>query len=92
MLEECGNPEVVVDGRELTRNINQQKKPGVLQAYRCPLCEKYYRWEYIFNKHLEYWESGKYDCSYGSVVKNLKERQLFSDQMNRNLDLIVTRR
>ena len=30
--EECGNPKVVVDGREVTRNINQIKKPGVLQA------------------------------------------------------------
>ena len=54
---ECGNPKVVVDGRELTRNIDHKKKPGVLQACRCPLCEKYYRREYIFNKHLEYWQS-----------------------------------
>ena len=30
-----------VDGGELTRNIKKKKKkPGVLQAYRCPLCEK----------------------------------------------------
>ena len=27
---------------------------------------------------------GKYDFSCGSVVNNLKERQLLSDQMNRN--------
>ena len=27
---------------------------------------------------------GKYDFSCGLVVNNLKERQLFSDQMNRN--------
>ena len=29
---------VVVDGGELTRNINKKKKPEVLQAYRFPLC------------------------------------------------------
>ena len=51
--EECGNPKVVVDGGELTGNINQMKKPDVLQACRCPLCSKCYRREYFFNKHLE---------------------------------------
>ena len=35
--EECGNLKLFVDGRELTRNINEKKKPGVLQTYRCPL-------------------------------------------------------
>ena len=35
--EECGDLKVFVDGGELTGNINKQKKPGVLQAYRCPL-------------------------------------------------------
>ena len=30
--EECGNLKVFVDGRELPRNINKKKKPGVLQA------------------------------------------------------------
>ena len=29
--EECGNPKVVNEGGELTRNINQKKKPDVLQ-------------------------------------------------------------
>ena len=29
--EECGNLKVVNDGGELTRNINQKKKPDVLQ-------------------------------------------------------------
>ena len=48
---------VFVDGGELTRNINKKKKnPGVLQAYRCPFCEKYFRREYFFQKHLEYCE------------------------------------
>ena len=33
---------------------------------------------------------GKYDISYGLGVNNLKEKQLFSDQMNRNrFDLIL---
>ena len=41
--EECGNLQVVVDGREVTRNINRKKKSDVLQAYRCPLCDKCYR-------------------------------------------------
>ena len=41
--EECGNPKVVVDGGDLTRNNNQKKKSGVLQACRCPLCDKCYR-------------------------------------------------
>ena len=30
--EECGNPNAVFDRGELTRNINQKKKPGVLQV------------------------------------------------------------
>ena len=55
--EECGKPRVVVDGGELTRNISQKKKPGVLQACGCLLCDKCYRREYFLNKHLEYCES-----------------------------------
>ena len=47
--EECGDLKVFVDGGELTGNINKQKKPGVLQAYRCPVCDKCYRREYFFN-------------------------------------------
>ena len=39
---ECGNPKVVVDGGELTRNITQK---NFLQACRCPLCDKGYRRE-----------------------------------------------
>ena len=36
------------------------KKPDVLQAYRCPLCDKYSRREYFFNKYVEeYCESVK---------------------------------
>ena len=54
--EECGNLKVFVDGGELTRNINKQKKPGVLQTYRSPLCDKCYRREYFFNMSIEYCE------------------------------------
>lgn len=32
---------------------------------------------------------GKHDFSYGSVVKNLKDRKFFSNQMNRNC-LVLT--
>ena len=55
--EECGNLKVFVDGRELTGSINKKKKPGVLQAYRCPLCDKRYRREYFFNTNVEYCKS-----------------------------------
>ena len=54
---EFGNPKVVVDDGELTRNINQKTASLVLQVCRCPLCDKCYRREYFFNKHLEYCES-----------------------------------
>ena len=55
--KECGNPNVVVDGEELIRNINQEMKPNVLQACKCSLYDKWNRREYIFNKYLEYFES-----------------------------------
>ena len=55
--EECGNLKVFVDGGELTRNINKKKKPGVLQACRYPLCDKYYRREDFFNTNVEFCES-----------------------------------
>ena len=38
--EECENIKLVVDGWELTRNINKKKKPVLVQAYRWSLCEK----------------------------------------------------
>ena len=52
-----GNLQVVFDGGELTKIINKKRKPGVLQTYRCPLCEKCYRREYFFIKHVEHCES-----------------------------------
>ena len=41
--EECGNVKVFADGGGLTGNIYKNKKRGVLQAYRYPLCDKCYR-------------------------------------------------
>ena len=38
--EECENLKLVVDGGELTRNINEKKKPVLVQAYRWSLCDK----------------------------------------------------
>ena len=37
---ECGNANVVVDGRELTSNITKKRISIVLKAYRSPLCDK----------------------------------------------------
>ena len=50
--EECGNLKVFVDGGELTGNINKQNEPGILQAYRCPICDKCYRRESISSIRL----------------------------------------
>ena len=62
--EECGSLKVVVDGGELTTNINQKKKSDVLQAYSQLFCHR---------------------CVY-----NLKERKVFSSQINRScFDLIL---
>ena len=38
--EECGNLKVVVDGGELTRNNDRERKSKVLQAYICPLFDE----------------------------------------------------
>ena len=47
IYEECGNLKVFV---------NEKKKPGVLQTYRCPLCDKCFISEYFCNRHVEYCE------------------------------------
>ena len=39
----------LVDGGELARDINQKKRPGILQACRCSLCDKCYWRVYVFN-------------------------------------------
>ena len=57
--EECGNLKVFVGGGELTRYINEKKKPGVLQTYRCRLCDKCFMQEYLCSKHVEYCEAVK---------------------------------
>ena len=38
--EECGNLKVVVDGGELTRNNDRERKSKVLQPYICPLFDE----------------------------------------------------
>ena len=43
------NLKVFLDGGELTKNNHE--KPGVLQAYRCPLRDKCFKREYFFNKY-----------------------------------------
>ena len=55
--EEFVNLQVVNNGGELTRNINQKKRSDVLQTYRYPLCDKCCRREYFFNNHVKYCES-----------------------------------
>ena len=58
IYEECGNLKVFFDSGELTRIINEKKKPGILQTYRCPnVCEKCFMRAYFCNKHAEYSES-----------------------------------
>ena len=59
--EECRNLKVFFDGGGLTRNINEKKKPGVLQTYRCPPCDKCFMRKYFCNKYMEYCEWVKYD-------------------------------
>ena len=55
--EECGNLKVFVNSGKLSRIINEKKNPGVLQTYRCPLCDKCFMREYFYNKHVEHCES-----------------------------------
>ena len=54
--EECGSLAVAIYGGEVTRNINQIKKSDVMQLKTCSLCGKYFSWEYLFSKDLEYCE------------------------------------
>ena len=50
------DPKVVIGEGELTRNVNQKKKPSVLLACRYPIIDKCYWQECFFKKHLEYCE------------------------------------
>ena len=52
--EECGNLKVVVDGGELTRNNDRERKSKVLQAYICQLFDECCKRDW-----------GKYDFSCG---------------------------
>ena len=73
--EECGNLQVVVDGREFTKNNNRMKKSDVLQGYRCQICKKCYR---------RAWGKHGFSCGYffcREVVNKLKGRELFSERM-----------
>ena len=51
--EECRNLKAVVDYAEL----NKKTKSDVLQAYRCSLCDKCYKQDCFFKKHVEYCKS-----------------------------------
>ena len=79
--EEGGNFQVVNDGRDPTRNINQKKKSDVLQDVHSVInvagksVSSITMWT-IVN------QLGKHDGV--SVVSNLKIRELFSDKMNKN--------
>ena len=97
--EECGNLIVVNDGGELIRN-KQKKKSDVLHSLEMfPNKQiKCCRREYLCSNHVEYLLS----ISYVSMIfleiffyyraNNLKDRKLFSDQMNRNrFDSILAR-
>ena len=53
--ERCENIKVVVHGGGLTRNFTKKKKQG--QTCRCSMCNKCYRPDFFFNKHVEICES-----------------------------------
>ena len=55
--EEYWNLKVVAGDEELFVSIKKKKKADVLQAYRLSLCDKCYRQDCFFNKHVEYCES-----------------------------------
>ena len=84
--EECGNLKVVVDGGELTRNINGKKKSDVLKpinVYSVTNSKDEIEVNMIFL-------AVTFFC--GLVVNKLRGRKLFPDVMNRNhLDLILGR-
>ena len=83
--EKCGNPKVAFGGEERTRNIDQKKEPCILHAIGESISS------------ISIWnivnQPGKYDFSCMLLAYNLKERQIFSDQINRNcFDLILATR
>ena len=46
---------VVHEGRS-TETTKSDTKSGELAAYRCSLCDKRYKRELFFEKHVEYYE------------------------------------
>ena len=52
----CKMWKFVIGGGELTRNINQKKTSGILQACRTLLSDECCRYGYFFNKQVEYCE------------------------------------
>ena len=56
---ECEDLKVVVGGGEFARSIGKRKKSDVLQAYGYSICDKCYRQDCFFKKHVEYRESGR---------------------------------
>ena len=91
--KECGNPKVF-DGGELTKSIIKKKKQDVLQACRCLHSVTNAKDESISS--ISIWnivnQLGKYNFCCGLVVNNVKQRQYFSDQINRNrFDLVFAK-
>ena len=78
--------QIVNYGKELTRNFNQKKNSDILQQLIDVQPVTNVVGESIFA--ITMWiivnQIGKHDFSCGSLVNNLKDKELFSDQINRN--------
>ena len=74
--EECENLIVVNDGGELTRNINQKKKPGVSQSFMINVHYMTNAVSQSISSEIMWNIVGKHDFSCGAVVNNLKDRKL----------------
>ena len=93
--EEFGDLIGVSDDKELPRNITQKKKSDILQQ-----AADFHSQTNVVGLNISsiiIWsivnQTGKHGFSCGSVVNNLKDRKLFSDQTNSNhFDPILTRR
>ena len=83
--DKCGYLKVVNDGGELTRDVNQKKKSDVsyqpVDIYSATNVGESTSSITMYNIVDQL---GECDFSYGSAVNNLKDRDIFSDQMNRN--------
>ena len=94
--QECGKLIVVNDSAELTMNINQKKKPDVLQQPIDVYSVTNVAGESILSVTMWniYCELVMHDFSCEFYYRvNMKDRKRFSDQMNRNgFDPVVARR